>query len=74
MRWDDVVAAMQVVERRGSGDPAVRDDINVRDDIDVRDVQYDSRRVEPGYLFFAFAGARADGASSLQRPLFRYCA
>ncbi len=24
-------------------------------------LDYDSRRVEPGYLFFAFPGARADG-------------
>jgi UDP-N-acetylmuramoyl-L-alanyl-D-glutamate--2,6-diaminopimelate ligase len=29
---------------------------------DVRGLAYDSRKVEPGYLFFAFAGARADGA------------
>ncbi len=30
---------------------------------DVRGLAYDSRKVEPGYLFFAFAGAKADGAS-----------
>ncbi|MBV9759698.1 MAG: UDP-N-acetylmuramoyl-L-alanyl-D-glutamate--2,6-diaminopimelate ligase [Acidobacteriaceae bacterium] len=29
---------------------------------DVRGIAYDSRKVEPGYLFFAFAGAKADGA------------
>ncbi|MBV8817621.1 MAG: UDP-N-acetylmuramoyl-L-alanyl-D-glutamate--2,6-diaminopimelate ligase, partial [Acidobacteriaceae bacterium] len=29
---------------------------------EVRGLAYDSRKVEPGYLFFAFAGARADGA------------
>lgn len=29
---------------------------------DVRGLAYDSRKVEPGYLFFAFAGAKADGA------------
>lgn len=28
---------------------------------EVRGLAYDSRRVEPGFLFFAFAGARADG-------------
>jgi UDP-N-acetylmuramoyl-L-alanyl-D-glutamate--2,6-diaminopimelate ligase len=31
-------------------------------DADVRGLAYDSRKVEPGYLFFAFAGAKADGA------------
>lgn len=29
---------------------------------DVRGVAYDSRKAEPGYLFFAFAGAKTDGA------------
>lgn len=28
---------------------------------DVRGLEYDSRKVEPGYLFFAFPGARVDG-------------
>ncbi len=28
---------------------------------EVRGMDYDSRRVEPGFLFFAFSGARADG-------------
>ena len=32
-------------------------------EVDVRGLAYDSRKVEPGYLFFAFAGARADGAN-----------
>src|ERR1700733_14912581 len=27
----------------------------------VTGLEYDSRRVEPGFLFFAFPGARADG-------------
>jgi len=30
--------------------------------LDVRGLAYDSRRVEPGFLFFAFPGAKADGA------------
>jgi UDP-N-acetylmuramoyl-L-alanyl-D-glutamate--2,6-diaminopimelate ligase len=55
MRWDDVVAAMQVMERRDSGDP------DVRDDIDVSDVQYDSRRVNPGDVFVAMRGGSTDG-------------
>ncbi len=29
---------------------------------DVRGLAYDSRKVEPGYLFFAFPGAKTDGA------------
>ncbi|MBV8070620.1 MAG: UDP-N-acetylmuramoyl-L-alanyl-D-glutamate--2,6-diaminopimelate ligase [Acidobacteriaceae bacterium] len=29
---------------------------------DVRGLAYDSRKVAPGYLFFAFAGAKTDGA------------
>lgn len=49
MRWDDVVAAMQVVERRGRGD------------VNVRDVQYDSRRVGPGDVFVAMRGGSTDG-------------
>ncbi|MBV8864543.1 MAG: UDP-N-acetylmuramoyl-L-alanyl-D-glutamate--2,6-diaminopimelate ligase, partial [Acidobacteriaceae bacterium] len=32
-------------------------------DSDVRGLAYDSRKVEPGYLFFAFAGAKADGGN-----------
>src|SRR5438045_877520 len=29
---------------------------------DVQGLAYDSRKVEPGYLFFAFQGAKVDGA------------
>jgi UDP-N-acetylmuramoyl-L-alanyl-D-glutamate--2,6-diaminopimelate ligase len=29
--------------------------------LDVKGLAYDSRKVEPGYLFFAFAGAKTDG-------------
>ena len=28
---------------------------------DVHGIAFDSRKVEPGYLFFAFPGAKADG-------------
>ncbi|MGA8594598.1 MAG: UDP-N-acetylmuramoyl-L-alanyl-D-glutamate--2,6-diaminopimelate ligase [Bryobacteraceae bacterium] len=31
-------------------------------DMDVSGVAYDSRKVAPGFLFFAFAGAKVDGA------------
>src|SRR5438270_7511950 len=38
---------------------------------DVHGLAYDSRKVQPGYLFFAFAGAKVDGAqfanSALQK-------
>src|SRR3954471_4513717 len=30
-------------------------------DIDVSGIAYDSRKAGPGYLFFAFAGAKVDG-------------
>jgi UDP-N-acetylmuramoyl-L-alanyl-D-glutamate--2,6-diaminopimelate ligase len=30
--------------------------------VEVNGIAYDSRKVGPGYLFFAFAGAKADGA------------
>jgi UDP-N-acetylmuramoyl-L-alanyl-D-glutamate--2,6-diaminopimelate ligase len=33
----------------------------------VAGLEYDSRRVEPGFLFFAFAGARADGREFAQQ-------
>jgi hypothetical protein len=29
--------------------------------LDVQGLDYDSRRVQPGFLFFAFPGSRADG-------------
>ena len=35
----------------------------------VLGLDYDSRRIQPGYLFFAFAGARADGAAFAQSAL-----
>ncbi len=33
----------------------------------VMGLEYDSRRVQPGFLFFAFAGARADGRAFAQQ-------
>jgi len=30
--------------------------------VEVRGIAYDSRKVEPGFLFFAFSGAKTDGA------------
>ena len=36
---------------------------------EVRGLAYDSRKVEPGYLFFAFAGAKTDGAQYAQAAL-----
>ena len=39
--------------------------------IEIRGLEYDSRRVEAGFLFFAFAGARADGRELAQSALAR---
>ena len=33
------------------------------DEIEALELQYDSRRVQPGYVFFAFPGAKTDGRS-----------
>src|SRR3984885_182878 len=35
----------------------------------VTGLEYDSRRVQPGYLFFAFPGARADGREFAQQAI-----
>src|SRR5579884_3043681 len=39
--------------------------------LEVRGLDYDSRRIEPGFLFFAFPGAKTDGrvfaAGALER-------
>jgi UDP-N-acetylmuramoyl-L-alanyl-D-glutamate--2,6-diaminopimelate ligase len=37
--------------------------------IEVRGLEYDSRRVEAGFLFFAFPGSRADGRNFAQSAL-----
>jgi UDP-N-acetylmuramoyl-L-alanyl-D-glutamate--2,6-diaminopimelate ligase len=59
MRWDDVVAAMEVVERRG------------RADAEVCDVQYDSRRVGPGDVFVAMRGGSTDGNGFVRSAIER---
>jgi len=38
-------------------------------DAEVRGLEYDSRRVKPGFLFFAFRGARADGREFAQQAM-----
>jgi UDP-N-acetylmuramoyl-L-alanyl-D-glutamate--2,6-diaminopimelate ligase len=40
-------------------------------EMQVTGLEYDSRRVEQGYLFFAFAGARADGREFAQSAMDR---
>src|SRR5947209_17853968 len=37
----------------------------------VQGLEYDSRRVEPGFLFFAFPGSRTDGRQFAQDALAR---
>ncbi len=49
MLWNDVVAAVSVVETAGRGDVA------------VRGVQYDSRKVSAGDVFVAMRGGTSDG-------------
>src|ERR1700681_3146610 len=39
--------------------------------LEIRGLDYDSRRVEPGFLFFAFAGARADGRMFARKAMER---
>jgi len=39
--------------------------------VSVAGLEYDSRRVAPGYLFFAFPGARADGREFAQQAIGR---
>jgi len=36
---------------------------------EVQGIAYDSRKVAPGYLFFAFAGAKADGAQFVEAAI-----
>ena len=49
MQWNDVIAAVRVVETAG------------RRDVEVRGVQYDSRRVSAGDVFVAMRGGTSDG-------------
>jgi len=40
-------------------------------DIEITGLDYDSRRIEPGFLFFAFAGSKADGSAFALEALRR---
>ncbi|MGA2215655.1 MAG: UDP-N-acetylmuramoyl-L-alanyl-D-glutamate--2,6-diaminopimelate ligase, partial [Bryobacteraceae bacterium] len=40
-------------------------------ELSVAGLEYDSRRVQPGFLFFAFPGARADGREFAQQAIDR---
>ena len=40
-------------------------------DLEVAGLDYDSRRVEKGFVFFAFAGSRVDGRQFAQDALAR---
>lgn len=51
MTLEQVLAGVRL--RGRVADPVLR--------LEVRGLDYDSRRVEPGFLFFAFPGARSDG-------------
>ncbi len=43
----------------------------VLENLEITGLEYDSRRVEPGFLFFAFAGARSDGREFAQSAIDR---
>ena len=43
----------------------------LHEELEVTGLEYDSRRVEPGFLFFAFEGAREDGRRLAQDALSR---
>ncbi len=43
----------------------------VLENLEIKGLEYDSRRVEPGFLFFAFAGARSDGREFAQSAIDR---
>jgi UDP-N-acetylmuramoyl-L-alanyl-D-glutamate--2,6-diaminopimelate ligase len=49
MALSKILAGLESIERRGSGDPA------------IEGLAYDSRAVKPGQLFFALSGLHADG-------------
>jgi UDP-N-acetylmuramoyl-L-alanyl-D-glutamate--2,6-diaminopimelate ligase len=51
MKLEEILEGVQL--RRGPGEDLRK--------MQVTGLEYDSRRVQQGYLFFAFAGARADG-------------
>src|SRR5207244_2931494 len=39
------------------------------ENLEVKGLEYDSRRVEPGFLFFAFPGSHADGRQFAQAAM-----
>ncbi|MBN9658891.1 MAG: UDP-N-acetylmuramoyl-L-alanyl-D-glutamate--2,6-diaminopimelate ligase [Acidobacteria bacterium] len=51
MKLSDLIAGVALISDLPAG----------ADGLDVTGLDYDSRRVKPGYLFFAFPGAKADG-------------
>jgi UDP-N-acetylmuramoyl-L-alanyl-D-glutamate--2,6-diaminopimelate ligase len=59
MQWNDVIAAVRVVEVAG------------RRDIEVRGVHYDSRRVSAGDVFVAMRGGTADGNQFIDAAIRR---
>jgi UDP-N-acetylmuramoyl-L-alanyl-D-glutamate--2,6-diaminopimelate ligase len=52
LKLKDVLAAV----------PLISDASPPLEEAEVRGIAYDSRKVQPGFLFFAFAGAKTDGA------------
>jgi UDP-N-acetylmuramoyl-L-alanyl-D-glutamate--2,6-diaminopimelate ligase len=61
MRLDEILSGVRLVEPL----PVALADA------DIAGMDYDSRRVQPGWLFFAFPGARTDGRQFAQDALAR---
>ncbi len=59
MKLDQLLANIDVLSRSGDGQ------------VDVTGVQYDSRRVEPGFVFVAVRGERVDGNDFVDAALER---
>ncbi|HEX7359494.1 MAG TPA: UDP-N-acetylmuramoyl-L-alanyl-D-glutamate--2,6-diaminopimelate ligase [Bryobacteraceae bacterium] len=57
------------LKRIFEGIPAARPIPAGLGEAEVRGIAYDSRKVEPGFLFFAFAGAKTDGARFAEAAL-----
>ena len=40
-------------------------------DLDIRGISYDSRKVEPGYLFICLPGLKTDGHEFIEQAVLR---
>ncbi len=66
MTLEEVLLGVRL--RRGLGSPKSELPLDLAK-APVQGIEYDSRRVQPGFLFFAFPGARADGREFAQQAM-----